>query len=378
MKKSIAKLFGILAISGVVLTSCSSSDDDEPTSSFQLVPSNFKGDINDGQVILNASTVYTLTGRLVVNEGAELVIPAGTVIEATGGTSSYIAVAQGGKISINGTSTNPVVMTASQKEPGAWGGLVVCGKAPINKGETATAEVSVLTYGGNVANDNSGVIRYLRVEYSGAAFNSEKEFNGVSFFGVGSGTTVEYVQVHEGSDDGFEFFGGTVNTKYLVSTSNEDDQFDWTEGWSGTNENWFGKLGLGRGNRGIEADNNSSNHVATPISNPSIKNLTLIGLGDQGTESQAIKLRVGTKAVFDNVVLNNFLIGFDVQHDESISYIADGTLKATNVKFDNIITLKAKYNPASLTEIYAENSSATGAGNGTSVPAWAQGWTVGL
>lgn len=76
MKKSIAKLFGILAISGVVLTSCSSSDDDEPTSSFQLVPSNFKGDINDGQVILNASTVYTLTGRLVVNEGAELVIPA--------------------------------------------------------------------------------------------------------------------------------------------------------------------------------------------------------------------------------------------------------------------------------------------------------------
>lgn len=224
MKKSIAKLFGILAISGVVLTSCSSSDDDEPTSSFQLVPSNFKGDINDGQVILNASTVYTLTGRLVVNEGAELVIPAGTVIEATGGTSSYIAVAQGGKISINGTSTNPVVMTASQKEPGAWGGLVVCGKAPINKGETATAEVSDLTYGGNVANDNSGVIRYLRVEYSGAAFNSEKEFNGVSFFGVGSGTTVEYVQVHEGSDDGFEFFGGTVNTKYLVSTSNEDDQ----------------------------------------------------------------------------------------------------------------------------------------------------------
>src|SRR5690606_6280547 len=119
--------------------------------------------------------------------------------------------------------------------PGQWGGLVICGRAPINKGATASAEVSELTYGGSVVNDNSGSIRYLRIEYSGFAYNSEKEFNGRSLFGVGNGTTIEYVQVHEGADDGVEFFGGTVNTKYLVATSNEDDQFDWTEGWNGSN-----------------------------------------------------------------------------------------------------------------------------------------------
>ncbi len=385
MKKSILKVLGIALIAGSTITSCSSDDNSAtgPSSSFELNENDFKGEINDGEVVLDASKIYKLTGKLVVKNTAKLTIPAGTRIEGTTGT-SYIAVAQGGQIFINGTATNPVIMTSdkAQKAPGQWGGLVICGKAPINKGATASAEVSELTYGGTVENDNSGVIRYLRIEYSGFAYNSEKEFNGLSLFGVGNATTIEYVQVHEGADDGFEWFGGTVNTKYLVATSNEDDQFDWTEGWNGTNENWYGKLGLGRGNRGIEADNNASNHLATPISNPSIKNLTLIGLGDQGSESQALKLRVGTQGTFDNLVLSNFLVGFDVQHSESIDYIANGTLKATNVKFDNI-PAKAKGKDSNdvsvdIENVFSENTNATGAGNGTSAPAWTQGWTIGL
>ena len=168
----------------------------------------------------------------------------------------------------------------------------------------------------------------------------------------------------------------------MVSTSNEDDSFDWTEGWNGSNENWYAKLGLARGNRGIEADNNSNNHLATPISYPSIKNITLIGLGDQGSESQALKLRVGTKGSFDNLVLSNFLVGFDVQHSESISYVLDGSLKATNVKFDNVATKSKGKNTAgesiNVDAIYSENTNATGAGNGTAKPTWAQGWTVRL
>lgn len=369
------------------LTSCSSDDDASGASStFVLNANDFKGSINDGEVILDPGTTYKLTGSLVVNAGAKLTIPAGTRIEGTTGT-SYIAVAQDGKIYVNGTAQNPVVMTSvqaasGQGAPGQWGGLVICGRAPINKGLTASAEVSELTYGGNIANDNSGSIRYLRIEYSGFAYNSEKEFNGLSLFGVGNGTSIEFVQVHEGADDGIEFFGGTVNTKYLVSNSNEDDQFDWTEGWNGTNEFWYGKLGLGRGHRGIEADNNSINHLASPIANPTIANMTLIGLGDQGGEPQAIKLRVGTKAMFNNLVLSNFKVGFDVQHDESVSYVTDGSLRATNVKFENIQTLSVGKNTGGTTidvsAIYTENNTATGAGNGTSVPSWAQGWTVGL
>src|SRR5690606_42159425 len=105
----------------------------------------------------------------------------------------YMAVAQGGTINVEGTQQSPVVMTATTKEPAAWGGLVICGRAPINVGSTASAEVSELAYGGTVANDNSGCLRYLRIEYSGYSYNSEKEFNGLSLFGVGNGTTIEYV-----------------------------------------------------------------------------------------------------------------------------------------------------------------------------------------
>ena len=120
-----------------------------------------------------------MTGSLIINSGASLTIPAGTRIEATGGTSAFIAVAQGGKIFINGTATNPVVMTSGlpNPAPGNWGGLVICGKAPINRGTSASAEVSDLPYGGTISNDSSGLMRYLRIEYSGAAFNIQKEFN---------------------------------------------------------------------------------------------------------------------------------------------------------------------------------------------------------
>ncbi len=387
--KKLLKLLSLALFSVTTFTSCSNDDGGKsqgPVSTFVLNANDFKGTIADGEVVLESGQTYFLTGKLIVASGAKLTIEAGVKIEATpvqeGEDLRFIAVSQGGQLFVKGTSTSPVVMTASEKAPGKWGGLVICGKAPINKGVTASAEVSELTYGGTDVADNSGSIRYLRLEYTGFAYNSEKEFNGFSLFGVGNGTTIEYVQSFEGSDDGFEFFGGTVNTKYLVSTSSEDDQFDWTEGWNGTNEFWFGKLGLGRGNRGVEADNNSNNHLANPTSNPTIKNMTLIGLGAQGSESQAMKLRVGTKGIFDNLVLSNFVTGFDVQHDEGVGYVTAGSLKATNVKFDNVTKKASGKNTAGdaiiVDAIFTENANATGAGNGTATPTWAQGWTKGL
>lgn len=396
MKKTISKLLGSVFLASLLFTTSCSSDDDSPSdedgTTFVLERDNLQGDINNGEVILESGT-YKLTGKLIVNAGAKLTIKEGVKIEATSVASSdfaavrYIAVAQGGLIDVQGTASNPVVMTAATQAPGAWGGLVVCGKAPINKGITASAEVSDLTYGGNEPNDNSGSIKYLRLEYTGFAYNSEKEFNGLSLFGVGSGTTIEYVQAYEGSDDGFEFFGGTAHAKYLVASNFSeqvgDDMFDWTEGWSGTGENWYG-IRTNAGNRGIEADNNSNNHLAAPISNPTIKNLTLVGLGaaDTSSETQAIKLRVGTKAQFDNVVLSNWKTGFDVQHDESLGYVTAGSLVATNVKFDNITTLSTGKNTAGaavdVSAMFSVNENATGAGNGTAKPTWANGWTLGL
>lgn len=399
MKKSIVKLFGIFVLSASLLTSCSSSDDNGPSSSFVVDANNFKGTISDGEVVLNATTIYKLTGKLQVNNGATLTIPAGTVIEGIGGTAAYIAVAQGGKINVNGTATNPVVMTSglATKNAGDWGGLVICGKAPINRVTggmgTAQSEVADLSYGGTIANDNSGVIRYLRIEYAGAAFNSEKEFNGVSLFAVGSGTTFEYVQAFHGADDGFEFFGGTVNTSNLIAIGNEDDQFDWTEGWNGTNTNWYGKLAFGKGNRGIEADNFELGFTNTPISNPTITNLTLVGPGSTADatiylENNAFKLRRGTKGMFSNVVLSSWKQGFNVEHDETISFIGT-SLKATNVNFVTDVNTKSKGTTtavapattgvtADVSAMFTESATATGAGNGVNAPTWSTGWTVGF
>ncbi|TJZ61439.1 hypothetical protein FAZ15_09605 [Sphingobacterium olei] len=392
MKKSISTLLLLAAMSSsavVFTTSCSDKDPitENPTGSFELKRDDFKGEIRSGEHVTLESGVYKLTGQLVVRDGGKLTIKPGVIVEATtfvaGQEIRYIAVAQGGQIFVEGTKDKPVVMTSTAKVPQSWGGLVLCGKAPTNRaaaGQTASSEVAELAYGGSVLNDNSGSVRYLQILYSGYSYNNEKEFNGLSMFGVGSGTTIEYVQVHEGSDDGFEWFGGTVNTKYLVSTSNEDDQFDWTEGWNGSNENWYGKEGLGRGNRGIEADNNGDNHTATPVSSPTIKNLTLIGLADSfnGTEQQGIKLRVGTAGILENVVLSNWKVGLDVQHDATLAHIGTDKLKVSKVKFDNVDQKVAGVSEANLSKFYSEDNTATGAGAGTATPEWAKGWTVGL
>lgn len=385
--KKIVKLFSLVVMTSFIATSCINIEEGDNVSgnggnTSTIDPNDFQGNIFTN-VSLQANTIYKLTGPLTIQEGASLTIPAGTRIEATGGTSAYIVVAQGGKLYVNGTSTEPVVMTSasSTPAPGDWGGLVICGKAPINSAVSASAEVSGLTYGGTMPNDNSGSIRYLRIEYSGAIYNANKEFNALSLFGVGSGTIIEYVQFYRSSDDGVEFFGGTVNTSYIVSSYNEDDQFDWTEGWSGTNNYWFGKLGNNIGNRGIEADNLEANFDATPIASPTINNMTLIGLGNQGSEPDAIKLRRGTKTIMSNVVLDNFVTGLNIEHDQTIAFIPTD-LKVTNVTFSNITNLSKGKNTLGTTvdvsNSYTETTTATGAGNGTGVPTWALGWTTGL
>ncbi|MDD2985417.1 hypothetical protein [Flavobacterium sp.] len=391
MKKTILKVTGLIVLALGIFTSCTTDEEDSSSSSFVLDPNNFQGTISDGEVILNAGTVYKLTGKIQVNEGATLIIPAGTIIEGVGGTASYIAVTQGGKINVNGTSSNPVIFTSglATKAPGDWGGLVICGKAPINRVDggtgTAQSEVADLTYGGTIANDNSGSIRYLRIEYAGAAFNSEKEFNGVSLFGVGSGTTFEYVEALNGSDDGFEFFGGTVNTSNLVSIGNEDDQYDWTEGWNGTNSNWYGKVANGKGNRGIEADNFELGFLNMPIANPTITNMTLVGPGSSAEvtvypENQAIKLRRGTKGIFSNVYLEAWKTGFDIEHDETISYVGS-SLMATNVNFNDVPTqTKGKKTDGTSEDVSTAVTVGTGmgAGNGSGAPGWSSGWAIGF
>ncbi|KUJ52687.1 hypothetical protein [Chryseobacterium sp. JAH] len=387
MKKNTLKLLAaafIMSTTAVVFHSCSDSDDEEliitnPGSGAASDPNNFKGEIKSGETVtLDATKLYKLTGALKVKAGGTLIIPAGTRIEANGGTSAYILVEQDGKIFANGTATSPVVLTAPAPTPGSWGGLVICGKAPINRGSTATSEVGEAIYGGTVSNDNSGSLKFVRIEYAGAVYTGTKEFNGLSLFGVGSGTTIDNVSMINGTDDGIEFFGGTVNVSNIISVGNEDDAFDWTEGWNGTATNIYTKRRTtGVGNRGIEADNNADNKDANPRSNPTIKNATFIGA--TSGEADGLKLREGTYASIDNVVLSNWTTGINVEHDQSVTYF-NGQNKITKVKFDNVTTkasVKATTGSAAATLLpntYTEDATATGAGSGTATPTWAAGW----
>ena len=150
------------------------------------------------------------------------------------GTDKYIVVQKGGKIDVQGTAANPVIMTSSGESPGDWGGLVIAGNATTTEGVDAIAEVGGILYGGSDDADNSGSISYLIINYAGAQINSESQYNGLTLYSVGSGTTIDNIAILNGTDDGVEFFGGTVSVSNFYLENNEDDAVDWTEGWSGT------------------------------------------------------------------------------------------------------------------------------------------------
>ena len=334
----------------------------------------FEGDVTN-DMTLDANNIYVLSGAVVVKAGASLTIPAGTVIiasevSATDTDVRYIAVEQGAKIFVNGTADAPVVMTCEKTEAEAWGGLVICGKAPTNKANSgsAGAEVSGLAYGGDVADDNSGKISYLRLEYTGYKYTNEKEFNGLSLFGVGSGTTVEYVVSYKGGDDGMEFFGGTVNASYLVSFESGDDGIDFADGWSGTGMNW---MSINSAKSGIEGSNNGDNGAATPMTNATLKNLSVFGMGEK-----PFYLKEGAgKMNIDNIVIGGLADNkgqayfyTSSKDTDAAARITAGDIVITNVKFDQMGTGNTIKAVSGLS--FTEKSDATGAGNGFAKPTW--------
>lgn len=378
-------LLSALAIAVLTFTSCSRDEDsDENNNAVTINPANFQGELLSGQsATLDASQVYNLTGSFIVRGGATLTIPAGTRIEATGGTASYIAIAQDGLLYVNGTSTNPVVMTSGNavKATGDWGGLVICGRANTNKGgstgQTATSEVGDLTYGGTENNDSSGVIRYLRVEYTGAAFNATKEFNGVSLFGVGSGTVFEYVQAYKSGDDGIEFFGGNVNAKYLIALHSEDDAVDFADGYSGTLENVFIK---DVAKAGVEGSNNGDNGAATPTTNATLKNFTILKGSLAGSEHGMFMKEGSGKWNCQNIYIDGFTKGLKINGSSvdpsSNTNVDNGFITFNPIYFGATITTNSEY--AGTNTTYLTVGENTGAGNSGETPSWAAGWTAGF
>jgi hypothetical protein len=291
-------------------------------------------------VTLAANGTYELDGGVHVKNGATLTINEGVTLLADASKTSYLLIEQGGNINAIGTASSPIVMTSNATNPdrGDWGGVIVCGKASINAtGGTGVTEVGNATYGGTDDADNSGTLSYIRVEYSGVSFDEEHEANGFAFYSLGTGTTLDHLQSYKGGDDGFEFFGGTVNAKYLVSTYSKDDSFDWTEGWRGNGQFWIANQMVNDGDRGIEADNYKNNNVATPYSNPKLSNITLIGGGNE--EGYGMKLREGTKGQFVNIIIDGFAKrGIHVEHNQSILNVNDESLDVDYAKIESVVS----------------------------------------
>ena len=247
---------------------------------------------------------------MLVKDGATLTIDAGVTIKAlAGGTDVYILVEKGGKIIADGTPSNPIRFTsnASNPAPGDWGGLIINGKAPISRQASSASNAATevnnnIFFGGDVSNDNSGILDYVVLEYTGARIDDETEHNGLTLNGVGSGTTISNIFIKNGDDDAIEFFGGTVNASNILVVNPIDDMFDFSQGYTGTCSNLYGireagYIAVTSDPRGIEADGNLDGNSPTDInqSNFTINGITIIHKG--GIElTDAMKIRRGATA----------------------------------------------------------------------------------
>jgi len=281
---------------------------------------------------LSCDTTYILTQKTYVIGGATLTIPAGTIIKgvknSTPALASALIITKGSKLIANGEPCCPIVFTSNEAEPavGDWGGVVLLGRAPINQDSTVVTIEGIdlpslpagvdIHYGGSISDDNSGSLTYVRVEYAGAAISDANELNSFTFGGVGSGTTLEYLQAYYGADDAFEFFGGTVNARYLLSTAANDDAFDFDFGYRGKLQFLVAVLDpsapYSANANGIECDNNATGALDNPLlTRPVISNLTVVGTSNGATSGGGTVLygahyRRSTRFVLRNSVLYGY------------------------------------------------------------------------
>lgn len=315
-------------------------------------------------ITLTEGNVYQLNGVVTVGEdigvsggdpsgtSAVLTIEPGVTVYGVNGP-DVLVVARGSQIIANGTEAKPIVFTSDEDlngentigdERGQFGGIVINGQAPINDcdsdyGSDSTSagtgdggtdlcvkdgEGNSGFFGGSIADDASGVLRYVQVRYAGFKFTPQNELNGVAFQGVGNGVSTqaaavlgaddepfEYIHVHNNDDDGVEFFGGTVNARYLVLTGNGDDSLDWTDGWNGNVQYVVIEQGNGEGDNAFEGDNRGRSPTNTPTSDPKIANVTIVGgsnivaSAETGAGNRGLRLREGTNGELYNFIIHN-------------------------------------------------------------------------
>jgi len=358
------------------------------------------GTISAPVTTLTSDKVWTLKGYVYVTDGAELKIQPGTTIVSDIVEKGALIIERGGRINAEGSVDRPIVFTsgktAGERSPGDWGGVVILGRATTNRVTEPTIEGGIgRSYGGTDDGDNSGVLKYVRIEYAGIAAAPNSEINGLTLAGVGRGTTIEYVQTIYANDDAFEFFGGTVSPKYLYAYATADDDYDFDFGFRGTLTNIISKrdpqfVDSGDAGNGIECDNDGSGTLSEPFTHPIIDGAILIGPNDPSALSNhnlAARFRRSTHfTVRNSIFVGHMKGGLSLESDETANWYKNGLLVFVNNKvqtFNTSLNFISKSAVISSTDV---KSKALSEGNietsytlteidELSKPVWITGWT---
>ncbi len=324
---------------------------------------NITGDISSNTT-WSANNVYTLDGLIFVNSGATLTIEPGTVIKGklqsnitTGDGASALIIRRGAKLDAQGTAANPIIFTSelddlslpddlTSADRGLWGGIILLGRATTNQPTTENQIEGIPSeldakYGGNDDSDNSGILKYISIRHGGFSISGVPgdEINGLTMGAVGNQTVIENIEVFANFDDGYEWFGGTVNTKYLVAAFCGDDAFDYDQGWRGKNQFWFSLQGSDEAGRGGEHDGGDDNETGQPYAIPMIANATYIGSGSTATPAgdgndRAIYFRDNAGGKYYNSIFTGFtgvaLKVEDIAGQDSRQQMDDGNLVISN------------------------------------------------
>jgi hypothetical protein len=279
---------------------------------------------------------YILKGFVKVKSPAVLTIEPGTIIKGDKVSKGTLIIERGAQIIAEGTPSKPIVFTSNEAKGsrayGDWGGIIICGKAPINLpgGEGIVEGGTNALYGGNVPTDNSGKLKYVRIEFCGIAFQTNQEINGLTMGGVGSGTQIEYVQVSYSGDDSFEWFGGSVDAKYLIAFRGWDDDFDTDNGYSGRVQ--FAAAMRDKdiadqsGSNGFESDNDGTGTAATPNTKAIFSNVSIFGPLETASTTFNTQFKRGAhlKRNTQTCIYNSLIAGFP------FGMFIDGSLAEAN------------------------------------------------
>jgi hypothetical protein len=329
------KLLGIILILGLFSCQKELGGDDAPIN----IPSSttLTGTINT-TTTLTADKVWTLKGYVYVTDGAKLIIQPGTTIISDISEKGALCIERGAQIIAEGTATKPIVFTSGrpvgERTPGDWGGIVILGRAKTNRTSEPTIEGGIgRPFGGTNDLDNSGVLKYVRIEYAGIASMPNSEINALTLGGVGSGTIIDNVQTIYANDDAFEFFGGTVNARNLYAFATADDDFDFDFGYIGTITNGVAKrdpqfVDNGDAGNGIECDNDGTGSTATPYTHPKLFNMILIGPNVStalANHNLGLRFRRATQFTMKNSIIWGWMKGgLSLESNETAQFVKDG------------------------------------------------------